>query len=248
MCSLGLKVQGQQGYDPRSLLGKLVHLSHCIQHGRKFLSRILATLRAMQNRAWTTIDSEFKKDIRWFQLYARTGNGINLYTPSLPSMWIECGSSLHGGRGNTDTCAYSWVYTNRHVHTFKAIHQLEAVNILIAYRTLTHANTKDSLAVTIYTDNMSSSYALMTGRTCDTVLASCARELWLEAAKNGDRITIEHKPGQLIPLADALSRMAVNPDKAALVQHLVAQNNLAVISPVTDKIMSISGHLDQLSW
>lgn len=33
----------------QSLLGKLVHLSNCIQHGRKFLSRILGTLRAMEN-------------------------------------------------------------------------------------------------------------------------------------------------------------------------------------------------------
>lgn len=218
----------------QSLVGKLTHLSNCIQHGRKFLTRILSTLRAMHERTWTTIDTEFKKDVRWFQVYARSGNGINLYAPLLPSTWIECDSSLYGGGGNDDTHAYSWTYTDTHISTFKAIHQLEAVNILIAYRTLAHVNTKESVAITIYTDNISSSYALMTGRTHDSVLASCARELWLEAAKYGDRVTIEHKPGHLIPMADALSRMARSPEKANYVRHYLAINNLSLVSPVTD--------------
>lgn len=218
----------------QSLLGKLVHLSNCIQHGRKFLARILAALRAMENRNWTTIDDEFKKDVRWFQLYARTGNGINLYTPSLPALWIECDSSLLGGGGNTTTHAYSWVYKENHTETFKAIHQLEAVNILIAYRTLAHLTSKEPTAVTIYTDNMSSSCALMTGHTRDTVLASCARELWLEAAKFGDRITIEHKPGQLIPMADALSRMAHDPAKANYVRDYLKNHHLTLVPPATD--------------
>lgn len=63
----------------QSLLGKLVHLSNCIIHGKKFLAIILSTLRAMDNRLWTTIDAEFKKDVPWFLLYARAGNGVNLY-------------------------------------------------------------------------------------------------------------------------------------------------------------------------
>lgn len=212
----------------QSLLGKLVHLSNCIQHGRKFLSRILFTLRAMENRTWTTIDQEFKKDVRWFRLYAETGNGINLYTPSLPSAWIECDSSLQGGGGNTISHAYSWIYTDTHKKSFSAIHQLEA------YRTLAHVTSKDPVALTIFTDNMSLSYALMTGCTRDTVLASCARELWLEAARYGDRITIDHKPGQMIPLADALSRMANAPDKAAYVHQNIAEHNIILVSPVTD--------------
>lgn len=218
----------------QSLLGKLVHLSNCILHGRKFLTRILSTLKAMEARTWRTIDSEFKKDVRWFQLYARAGNGINLYTPSLPAIWIECDSSLTGGGGNTSTHVYSWTYTDNHVQTFKAIHQLEAVNILIAYRTLAHATSHQPAAVTIYTDNMSSSFALMPGRTRDKILVSCARELWLEAAKFSDRLTIKHKPGHMIPMADTLSRMADSPEKAAYVEDQVALNNFTIVPPVTD--------------
>lgn len=83
----------------------------------------------------------------------------------------------------------------------------------------------------------------MTGRTRDSVLASCARELWLEAAKHGDRITIEHKPGHSIPLADALSRMADNPEKAAYARDCIARNNLILISPVTDNCNFFDSHL-----
>lgn len=218
----------------QSLLGRLIHVSNCIEHGCKFLARILATLRAMEHRNWTTIDTEFKKDIRWFTIYARSGNGINLYTPSLPHTWIECDSSLSGGGGNTATHAYTWTYTPAHAKTFKTIHQLEAVNLIIAYRTLAHPVSNKSMAVTIFTDNMSSTYALMTGRTRDSVLASCARELWLEAALHGDRITIQHKPGHEIPLADALSRMATDTEKAAYVHREITNNKLSLIPPVTD--------------
>lgn len=158
----------------QSLLGKLIHLSNCIQHGRKFLTRIISTLRAMGDRNWTTIDIEFKKDIRWYQLYARTGNGVNLYAPSLPSLWIECDSSLSGAGGNTITHAYTWQYVDNHRKIFKAIHQLEALNIIVAYRTLAHITSKHPTAVTIYTDNSSSSYALMTGRTRPSSCKLCS--------------------------------------------------------------------------
>lgn len=79
---------------------------------------------------------------------------------------------------------------------------------------------------------MSSSQALMSGKTKDEVLASCAREFWLEAAKNGDKIDIEHRPGTSIPLADALSRMANDPAKADYVKTAVAQNKLSFVQPV----------------
>lgn len=48
----------------QSLIGKLVYVSNCIPYARKFLSRILATLRNMQDREWTTIDQDFKKDVQ----------------------------------------------------------------------------------------------------------------------------------------------------------------------------------------
>lgn len=109
---------------------------------------------------------------------------------------------------------------------------MEAVNILVAYRTLAHHDSHRPTSVLILTDNISSSAALMTGRTKDSVLGACARELWLEAAKHDDLITIEHRPGVSIPLADALSRMANDDSKAKYVTDTVAGRGLIFVPPM----------------
>lgn len=215
----------------QSLLGKLAHISNCVQHGRKFLSRILSTLRAMEKRTWTTIDSEFIKDVKWFLTYAETANGITLYNPATPILVIECDSSLTGGGGNSPTHCYTWTYTKKYMKEYPVIHQLEAINIIVAYRTLAHLRDSRQTQILILTDNISSSWALMSGRTKDTILAACARELWLEAAKNGDTIQIEHRPGVEIPLADALSRMGSDPLKRDYVNTAVAAQQLVFVTP-----------------
>lgn len=170
----------------QSLAGRLSHVAGCVQHGRKFLTRILGALRGDPAKKWITVDSEFLKDVKWFHLYADAANGISLYSSNFPELVIECDSSLAGAGGNTDKFCYTWRYNVQHMERFPVIHQMEAVNILVAYRTLAHVHNQDPIRVLILTDNISSSAALMTGRTKDVVLGACARELWLEAAKNDD--------------------------------------------------------------
>lgn len=216
----------------QSLVGKLSHIANCVIPGRKFLARMLGTLRAFEGKKWTTVDLEFIKDVRWFYHYAASSNGITLYSPSLPTVIIECDASLEGAGGNTNELCYTWRYTTNYKQRFPVIHQMEAINILVAYRTLAHPSNKGPIRALILTDNMSSSQALMSGRTKDLVLASCAREFWLEAAKNGDTIEIEHRPGTAIPLADALSRMALDNTKSDYVHAIVSQNNMSFVQPV----------------
>lgn len=87
------------------------------------------------------------------------------------------------------------------------------------------------MSILLVTDNLSSSYALTTGRTRDVILASCAHELWLEAARSDHIIKIKHRPGDQIPLADALSRASVDPQKSALANRLTRERNLVRIAP-----------------
>lgn len=86
--------------------------------------------------------------------------------------------------------------------------------------------------VVIHTDNVSSSWALMTGRTRDPVLAACAREMWLAAAKYGDDISTEHRHGVDIPLADALSRFSHDPSKACYVNDVLKDSGITFVAPV----------------
>ena len=53
---------------------------------------------------------------------------------------------------------------------------------------------------------MASSCSLQSGRSKDPDLGMCARELWLLAATFNFDITVVHKPGAELILADALSR------------------------------------------
>lgn len=220
----------------QSLVGKLIHLANCVRHARKFTARILTTLRYMisKSKAWITLDEGFKADVKWFQAYAQSANGLSLISPVLQNIYIECDSSLHAGGGNSDGFFFVWTYTDQHKAKYQQIHQLEAINLLVAYRTLSPWHNTAGRRVVMVTDNAASSFALTTGRTKDSVLASCTREMWLEAAKADHELSIQHKDGNLIPLADALSRVSFDPSKTALAHKLIAERNLSELKPKLD--------------
>lgn len=217
----------------QSIIGKLVHLANCVRHARKFTARILETLRAMnhQDREWTTLNEGFKADIHWFLAYSEQANGISLITPIQEYFYIECDSSLEGGGGNSNSQFYKWKYTDQHIKKYPSIHMLEAINLLVSYRTLCPPTGMEGKCIVLLTDNLASHFALTSGRTKDQTLSACARELWLEAARADHEIQICHKPGTDIPLADALSRFYSDSSKAALALKLTAQLGLSEISP-----------------
>lgn len=233
-CTLWMTKSRASRTSIQSIVGKLVHLANGVRHARKFTSRILATLRSMNNsrKEWTTIGKDFKADIHWFLAYSQMANGISLISPVQKIIYIECDSSLEGGGGISATNFFKWVYPPAHTAKYPSIHMLEAVNLLVAYRTLCPRSGIAGQRVVIATDNLASHFALMTGKTKDPVLGSCARELWLEAACGDHDIEIIHKEGTAIPLADALSRYSSDPAKAALADKLIAESDLIEISPV----------------
>lgn len=212
----------------QSLIGKLIHLANCVRHARKFTARILQTLRNMNalGKDWTTLTEGFKADVRWFLAYSEAGNGISLISPVREFIYIECDSSLHGGGGNSEQF-YKWKYPSHHTDRYPSIHMLEAVNLLVAYKTLSPERGTAGKCIVITTDNLASHFALTSGRTKDPVLG----ELWLGAARDDHEIQIVHKGGTLIPLADALSRFYQDPSKAAISLELTARRNLIEVAP-----------------
>lgn len=205
----------------QSLLGKLIYISNCVAPGRKFVGRILNTLRGMGNKQWTTISDDFLKDVKWFIAFAESLNKAHIFAPVPQPFFIECDSSLEAGGGFGLGKCYSWLYP-------------EAVNLVVAYKTLCCDINQDNAEITIFTDNLSLRHALQTGRSHDPTFAACARELWLHAAINQHSITTVHKPGDQIPLADGLSRMHSNPLKAKLVNDAIIEFKLSVVPPYLD--------------
>lgn len=227
----------------QAIVGRLVYISNCVLPGRKFTSRIIGTLRAMEDRQWTTISKEFKADLRWFAAYAETANGRYLISPSRQPFHIECDASLLGAGGNSDSQYYQWVFTPEHIKNFTAIHHLEAINVVVAIRTLTPPPTVAPLDIVVWTDNSASAWALQTGRTKDPVLGACAREIWLLASLSNHNFVIKHKPGTEIPLADALSRAAHNSEKAKVAAELVRNRALVATDPVLNNYVFFSPFL-----
>lgn len=215
----------------QQLVGKLIFLCNCVQQGRKFMARILATLRDMKDRQWTSVSAQFRADVDWFCKYAEQANGILLCAPVKEQFHLECDSSLYGAGGNSDSEYYTWEYSTDHTTRYPCIYQLEAVNIVVAYKTLADYYPATPTHVTIWTDNITSSFALQTGRTKDQVLGSCARELWLHASKRNHTVEINHKRGTLIPLADALSRLSQDATKASLAEQIIQRRRLRYVPP-----------------
>lgn len=93
----------------QSIAGKLVYISNCIISGRKF---------------------------KWFATYAEAANGILMFPTSLPTVSIECDSSLKGAGGHDHVNCYTWAYAPKHRKVFPDIVHLEAINVVVAFRTL----------------------------------------------------------------------------------------------------------------
>ena len=114
------------------------------------------------------------------------------------------------------------------------ISQLEAINAVLAVKTLLPPDVS-GVDVLVVTDNISSMYALNSGRTRDPILAACARELALIEALQNVTITLAHAAGSTLILADSLSRAFVDKSMNILAETLVNNKNLTFKIPVSLK-------------
>lgn len=244
LCNAWLNRSKVNKRDLQSFIGKILHIVPCVRHARKFTARMLAVLRAMVNKNWTTIKKDFKADVQWFARYATQANGVSLFAPQVDYvLTIECDACLTGGGGNTDRYYYQWTVNDQFKRTYKAIHQIEAINIVVAFKTFCSTKSIKGKGVHILTDNLSSSYALNSGVTKDPVLAACARQLWLEGAVKDVDITITHKAGDLIPLADALSRVKYDLTKRQFADAEIRARGLSQLPPVLNGYEFFNGSL-----
>ena len=214
----------------QSLAGRLNHISLCVRPARKFMARILATLREATQETSVAISEEFRRDVRWFCEFARATNTRLLIEPKLPMLVIECDACLVGAGGFSNSHFYEVMFPT-HLTATMHISQLEALNVVLALKTLLPP-LLTSTRVLVKTDNIAAMYALSTGRTRDPILAACAREIWLIAAVRQLDILIEHFPGDTLVLADALSRSGTNPSMSRLAKALVVEMRLSCSKPV----------------
>ena len=217
----------------QQLAGKLNHISPCVLPARKFMSRILATLRAAPQHGTVKIRDDLRRDIAWFAEYTAQCNGRILMKKSLPTFDIQCDACLEGGGGFSASQYYS-VPLSDPMFNDMHISQIEAFNIVLAVKTLIPDDLR-SAQVCITTDNIAAMHTLNSGKTRDPILAACSRELWLIAAVRELAIVVSHSPGASLVLADALSRRHKSRTHDDIAIQMTRHLGLAQIHPCNVK-------------
>ena len=211
-----------------SLLGKINHFSQVIKPARLFMARLLATLRTSYKLQSFPLDKEAKADMKWMLKYMSVTNTRSMMAPPPPDMTIYADSCLQGGGGHNATHFYSLQYSSQ-TSARHHISQLEALNCLIALRTLGTKTTNHHIEICC--DNSATIMVFTHHRGRDKVLNAICRALWFWSYSRNIHLSFTHIPGKDMILSDALSRRAFDPDLNDLAHTITEQNKLCEIKP-----------------
>ena len=109
------------------------------------------------------------------------------------------------------------------------IAHLELLNVVVALKMW--SDRWAGWTVQIYCDNLNSVYVLQSGRSRDSFMQACAREVFLVTAAGDIDIQVCHRPGLSMIWADALSREHTHPKFQRFVRddpHLAAATRRTV--------------------
>lgn len=200
------------------IAGKINHISKCVPPARLFMARVLAALRAAHHQDQVEVGL-MKPDLHWVAQFLRKYNGRSIMKPTAPSKIIMADSCLTGGGGTDMTRAYELAH---HIST------LEAINCLVALRTLLNAADRNT-TVELQCDSESAVAAFAFGRARDPVLLAVCRAAWYLAASMNIHIVFTHIPGRLMDIPDALSRAHLGPQHRIRADSVILRNNFKMV-------------------
>ena len=112
------------------LIGWLQFISKCVLSSRRFMNRILDTLRSTF-KGKVPVNINLLRDINWFIEYTECSNGLVLLHPQLQHEWImECDSSLTGTSVYSKSHCISELYPKDFSERCFHIIQLEVLNLV----------------------------------------------------------------------------------------------------------------------
>ena len=163
---------------------------------------MLQLLRDSHNDQNICLTAAFLKDLKWFQVFLTSYNGITFYHQPPLHKRIYLDASLEGLGG----CYDNFVYALRIPRGYKDynIAHLEILNVVVALKIW--APCRANKSIQIMCDNMAMVEVLSSGRARDSIMATCARNVWLLAAMFNVNIIVSHIRGWDNSIADLLSR------------------------------------------
>ena len=213
----------------QSLLGKLLHLSKCVQPARIFVGRLLDALRSMRTNT-TPMTNEMQADLAWFPQFASGWNGVALIPPTHPHRVIEVDACMGGIGGADDTRAYAMRLPQQHHAHKHSINHLEALNVIIALHTFIRDDDEGG-HVRVMCDNQAAVHVLTSGRGQDPCLINAARAAWMLQAVRQVKVSFGHIAGTENKLADALSRAHISNAHQNIATEMCIQRHLKPINP-----------------
>ena len=191
----------------QSLIGKLSFVTNCVRPGRIFISRLLDSLRDMGETQRKQVDKELLLDIQWWVdfLPTCTGTAILWLEDKLPvDGHLATDASLVDGGAMHNQQYFHVKFPEYIINATTNIAQLELLTIVLALKMW--SSQLGGKVVQISTDSEISKYAINRGRTKDTFLLKCLREIAWITTKNQILIRAVYLSTKANTIPNALSR------------------------------------------
>ena len=173
-CLADSKYLSKQAFQ--SLLGKLIYIQKCIKPSRIFINRILDLFRNNANNRKIYLTPEFHKDIQWFLAFLPTYNGISYINKTNidPEQTLHLDACLTGMGAIWRDRVYVTPIHNCGDLKLTIVH-LEMIYIVVAL--LVWGKMWHHGSISVKCDNLGVVQVVKTGKTKDSFLALCIRNI-----------------------------------------------------------------------
>lgn len=183
-------------------------VAKCVQPGRVFISRLLEQLRKLgASHHRFRLSREFRKDLIWWQTFIKQFNGVSII---LEELW-----ACPDGLLSTDACPTGCgaICGREYLHSpFPTsilcqnlhINALELLGVVLTIRIW--GPTLKGKRAQIYCDNVAAVAVINSGRSKDSFMLKCLREICFLCAKCECVVRAVHLAGIDNRVADSLSR------------------------------------------
>ena len=180
----------------------MLYITKCVRPARYFLNRMLQVLRDNVGVTRIFLHADFHRDLTWFITFLTSYNGVTMYNIRPISGHIYLDACLTGLGGSFKNMVYT-IPLPLGFKNYSIVH-LEMVNIVVALK-VWGPMWRDS-HIQIHCDNLAVVQVLNSGGSRDSILSTCARNVWLLSALYNISIQFSHIAGAHNTVADLLSR------------------------------------------
>ena len=192
--------------EVQSLFGLLQFVTSVAPTAKVFTNRILDTMRELGAHGYTNLSWGFRRDLKFFQDLIPQFRGVKIIAKTdIPAQHsLELDACLSGCGAICGDEFYGRQFPSAVSSQLHPIAHLEILNIVVALKLWTDSWRGHRIRVTC--DNLNSVQAIHTGRSRDTYMQQCIREIYLYCAIYDIELLASHAPGSTMHRADALSR------------------------------------------